>query len=285
MIVSYKDTASGGEFNLYWGEALHVPNYYGQKHPVSYYTLAWNYAQNAQQISIDGINYTLPPFALVALMFNQTYSFSSAKDVVLWQFNREFYCIVNHDKEVGCAGFLFYGSWGQPIVTPDEVRQKRMSLLLEVFKDEFDNRDNIQGEMLRMLLVRLIITITRLAREIIVPQALTDEPKFDIVRKYNLLVEMHFKEQHAVQFYAAKLFKSPKTLSNAFAKYGAKKPLEVIQERLTMEAKGLLTFTDKSIKEIAADLGFEDAGHFTRFFKNYAGQTPSNYKKAAEIHL
>jgi AraC family transcriptional regulator, transcriptional activator of pobA len=285
MVVSYKDKASGGEFNLYWGEALHVPNYYRQKHPVSYYTVAWNYAHKPQQVSIDGINYILPPFALVALMFNQTYSFSSAEDVVLWQFNREFYCIVNHDKEVGCAGFLFYGSWGQPIVVPDETRQKRMSLLLEVFKDEFESRDNIQGEMLRILLVRLIITITRLAKEIMVPEALPDETKFDLVRKYNLLVEMHFKEQHTVQFYAAQLFKSPKTLSNAFAKYGAKKPLEVIHERLTMEAKGLLTFTEKSIKEIAADLGFEDAGHFTRFFKNYAGQTPSEYKKAAGIHL
>lgn len=281
MVVSYKDKVNGGEFFMHWGDALLSRNYYGQKQPFPYYTIAWNDAPGKQEISIDGITYTLPPFAMVALMFNQTYSFSSPQDIVLWQFNREFYCIVNHDREVGCAGFLFYGSWGQPIVTPDEVRQKRMSLLLEVFKDEFDNRDNIQGEMLRMLLVRLIITITRLAREIIVPQALTDEPKFDIVRKYNLLVEMHFKEQHAVQFYAAQLFRSPKTLSNAFAKYGAKKPLEVIQERLTMEAKRLLTFTEKSVKEIAADLGFEDAGHFTRFFKNYVGQTPSDYKKEA----
>lgn len=285
MVVSYKDALSGGEFNMFWGEALQARKYYGQKQPISYYTVAWNYANKAQQISIDGINFMLPPFAMVTLMFNQTYSFSSAQDIVLWQFNREFYCIVNHDKEVGCAGFLFYGSWGQPIVIPDEVRQKRMSLLFEVFKDEFENRDNIQGEMLRMLLVRLIITITRLAKEIMVPEGSADEPKFDMVRKYNLLVEMHFKEQHAVQFYAAQLFKSPKTLSNAFAKYGAKKPLEVIQERLTMEAKGLLTFTDKSIKEIAADLGFEDPGHFTRFFKNYAGQTPSDYKKAAGILL
>lgn len=87
-----------------------------------------------------------------------------------------------------------------------------MSLLPEVFKDEFENRDNIQGEMLRMLLVRLIITITRLAKEIMVPEASTDEPKFNMVRKYNLLVEIHFKDQHAVQFYAAHLFKSPKSL-------------------------------------------------------------------------
>jgi AraC-like DNA-binding protein len=48
-----------------------------------------------------------------------------------------------------------------------------------------------------------------------------------------------------------------------------------------MEAKRLLYYTDKSIKEISGDLGFEDAAHFTKFFKNQLKMSPSDFKKSA----
>ena len=48
MVASYKNKLSGEEFNMFWGEALQANNYYGQEHPISYYTVAWNYANKAQ---------------------------------------------------------------------------------------------------------------------------------------------------------------------------------------------------------------------------------------------
>ena len=41
-------------------------------------------------------------------MVNQSFSFEAMEDLVAWQFNREFYCIVDHDAEVSCVGLLFY---------------------------------------------------------------------------------------------------------------------------------------------------------------------------------
>jgi len=187
------------------------------------------------------------------------------------------------DKEVGCVGFLFYGSSGNLFLNLDEKEEKKIRLLLEVFKDEFDNTDQIQEEMLRILLVRLIITLTRIAKQQYLPAGELDDQKFDMVRKFNLFVENHYRTRHDVKFYADLLHKSPKTLSNAFAIYGKKSPLQVIQDRLILEAKRLFYYTDKSTKEVASDLGFEDAAHFSKFFKNKTSVNPTDFKKSLQI--
>jgi AraC family transcriptional regulator, transcriptional activator of pobA len=181
---------------------------------------------------------------------------------------------------VGCVGFLFYGSSGNLFLNLDDKEEKKIRLLLEVFKDEFDNTDQIQEEMLRILLVRLIISITRIAKLQYLPDGEIDGQKFDLVRKFNLLVENHYKTRHDVKFYAEQLHKSPKTLSNAFALYGNKSPLQVIHDRIILEAKRLLNYTDKSAKEVSSDLGFDDAAHFSKFFKNQIEMSPTDFKKS-----
>jgi len=51
-----------------------------------------------------------------------------------------------------------------------------------------------------------------------------------------------------------------------------------IHERLILEAKRLLYHTDQSIKEIAFNLGFEEASYFNKFFKRLTQQTPLQYR-------
>jgi len=47
-----------------------------------------------------------------------------------------------------------------------------------------------------------------------------------------------------------------------------------IQQRIVLEAKRLLHHSDKSVKEIAAELGYEDYSYFVRLFRKVAGMTP-----------
>ena len=97
--------------------------------------------------------------------------------------------------------------------------------------------------------------------------------------EYNFLVETHFRTQHQVKFYADQLFKSPKTLSNLFGLYNHKTPLFIIQDRVIMEAKRMMFYTDKTAKEIAYELGFDDAGTFGKFFKRHTGVSASDFRK------
>ena len=137
--------------------------------------------------------------------------------------------------------------------------------------------------MLLMLLKRLIIVITKLARSEHIPQQKFPDEKFHVIRKFNLLVEAHFRKEHSVSFYADQLNKSPKTLSNLFAIYNHKTPVQVIQERILIEAKRLLYYTDQSIKQITFDLGFEDAAYFSNFFKRHTSQSPLEFRNSKVV--
>ena len=282
MKRSFHNPVTTGELHLIEKDMEFDRFFFKRDRQNKFLTIAWNNGPT-QKVIIDNVSFNFPEKSFLPLMVNQSFSFKDPENIIAWQFNRDFYCIVNHDKEVGCVGFLFYGSSGNLFLNLDEKEEKKIRLLLEVFKDEFDNTDQIQEEMLRILLVRLIITLTRIAKQQYLPAGELDDQKFEMVRKFNLFVENHYKSRHDVKFYADLLHKSPKTLSNAFAIYGNKSPLQVIQDRLTLEAKRLFYYTDKSAKEVASELGFEDAAHFSKFFKNQTSVNPSDFKKSLQI--
>ena len=214
---------------------------------------------------------------LVCLAPNQRFRVIQAAEGCIYQYNREFYCIVDHDHEISCVGLLYYGTFKAPILQLDEQHQRKFQLLHEVFMDEFDTIDTIQEAMLRMLLKRLIIICTRLLKE----QHASDigERELEVIRKFHLLLEQHFRSRQTVAEYAELLFKSPKTLSNLFSQNGQKPPLKQIQDRIALEAKRLILYTDKSIKEISWELNFEEVAHFSRFFKRNTGFTPTAFRE------
>lgn len=199
-------------------------------------------------------------------------------------FNREFYCIRDHDKEVSCHGFLFFGSSLPPILTLSESDIIIFEAMFIMLADEFETKDDIQGEMLRSILKRLLIKSTRLIKDRN-PENNLEKPQFDLVRQYHILVEQNFKEKHKVADYAEMLFKSPKTLSNLFKKSGDKSPLKVINERIILEAKRLLFYSEKTAEEIGFELGFTESAHFSKFFKNQVGSPPAAFKKNNKASL
>lgn len=165
----------------------------------------------------------------------------------------------------------------------EEDELDKMHRLLTVFEEELSSDEDIKGAMLRMLLVRLIINITRLAKKQYLGTGEVVEDKFNLIRQFNLLVEQHFRKEHQVPFYADLLNKSPKTVANVFSLYSKSTPLQTIHERIVTEAKRLFYYTDKSVKEIADDLGFGDVAHFSRFFKNFTSVNPTDFRKTGQI--
>lgn len=234
-----------------------------------------------QKVTIDKIAYTMPADAILPLVANQVFSFENPEDLVAWQFNRDFYCIVDHDAEVSCVGFLFYGIEHPFFVRLTEEDKAGISQIRSQCMEDMHVEDKIQGEMLRTTLKRLIIYITRIARRQTAGHCGHGTDKVDIVRQFNLLLEMHFRTQHEVQFYAQAMNKSPKTLTNLFGLCNYPPPSELIRRRIILEAKRYLYFTDKSAKEVAEDLGFASAAHFSRYFKSGTGVNFSKSKVMA----
>ena len=280
MRHKFHEPASGGQFLMTVGEP-NFARYFFQDREQQFNALVWNRGKS-QVLTLDEMRVELPENTVAALNVSHSFRLEHSEDVVIWQFNRAFYCIVTHDAEVSCSGLLFYG-WREamPIVL-DEKERHSLCLLAQVFEEEFETRDNIQGEMLRVLLKRLIIKMTRLIK-LQSPVGTLSTSDLDTVRQFNLLVENNYKKLHLVQDYAELMFKSPKTLSNLFSKHSEKSPVQIIADRIFLEAKRLILYTDKSSGEVGFELGFEEAAHFSRFFRKMAGKSPSEYKRSFAV--
>lgn len=237
----------------------------------------WNRSKEPIPVVVDGIEVQLAPQQLTTFTYHHHVEYPTSQALSAILFNRDFYCIADHDHEIGCNGILFFGTQDLPIIQLDEIHQRKMDLLWQVMIDEFGQADRVQGDMLQMLLKRFIILCTRLAKSQLITSELASN-QLDIVRQYNVLVDTHFRTKKQVREYADLLHRSPKTLSNLFAKYGSKSPLQLIKERTVLEAKRLLYYTDKQVQEIAYELGFEAPEHFSKYFKSVAGTTPGEYK-------
>ncbi len=276
MIKEFKEFSTGALLKIANEELLYT---YTKSKLIGDYTFIWP-RETKMRIEVDGIAIIVEKDNVVVLTPNQYFKFISGSDLIVYQFNREFYCIKDHDKEVSCMGVLFHGTSDLSIVKLDAVEHNKLDQLHKVFLDELDTVDTIQAEMLRMLMARFIITTTRLIKQQSNFSELDDQ--VDLIRQFNILVDTHFRQEHSVTFYAEKLFKSPKTLSNNFVKL-KKSPLQIIHDRVILEAKRLLIYTDKTAKEIAYEIGFEDASHLSRMFKKHTSFSPSEFKKQLKL--
>lgn len=243
------------------------------------YTFVWNRG-STKHWEIDLIPQTIESHTIFSLSPGQMLHIPDVtQDYIVIQFNREFYCVQDHDQEVSCNGILFNGVLSTPMFKLDEKEQRSFNILLEIIKEEFANKDEVQLEMLRTVLKRFIIKCTRLAK-LQFSDAFIDAHDWDVVRHFSALVEKHFRTLHKVSDYAELMNKSPKTLSNVFNAMGEKTPLQIIHDRVILEAKKLLLYTDKSAKEISYELNFSDPVQFGRLFKNTTGVTPVDFKKS-----
>jgi AraC-like DNA-binding protein len=241
----------------------------------------WNDKQDTTLI-IDGIEYPLLQNQILFLTDRHDIVISKMDEINLIRFNREFYSSEFYDKEIGCNGVLFFANAKIPVIDLDEKQLPKFRLLWLVFISEFESQDNLHGQMLLMLLKRFLILATRIYKNQNKSLKLHVN-KLDAIREFNLLVEIHYKKLHTVVDYANLMNKPAKSLTNLFTLNSEKTPLKVIQDRIHIEAKRQLLHTQKIIKEIAFELGFEDIPSFSRFFKNKEGMSPKEFREKNRI--
>ncbi|NJK84098.1 MAG: helix-turn-helix domain-containing protein [Saprospiraceae bacterium] len=106
-----------------------------------------------------------------------------------------------------------------------------------------------------------------------------------LFERFKYLIEQHFLEKHQVQEYAQLLFISTSQLNRVVKKISGNTAIGLIQERIMLEAKRLLFFSEMTNQEIAFHLAFNDPSHFTKLFKNKTGMTPSEFRlHAKQVH-
>lgn len=233
------------------------------------------------ELTVDFNHYTTKKPSLFFLT-NQNLSIQKGKDEsILLFYNRDFYCIQIHDKEVACDGLLFHNVFEIPFVELNDSETSLIKSLFQNIQDELEWKDSSAEEMIRTYVKQIIIRATRKWKKQNLDNDTLRIPgsELDIFRDFSRHLEIHFREKHNVAEYAELLHIAPKTLTHKFKNLNLDSPNQFIINRILLEAKRLLFYTDKPVKEIAYDLGYEDPAYFNRLFTNKTGSTPANFKK------
>ncbi|BDB69393.1 MULTISPECIES: helix-turn-helix domain-containing protein [Comamonas] len=98
------------------------------------------------------------------------------------------------------------------------------------------------------------------------------------LEKFRNLIDEHIRHRWSVAQYAEQLGVSAGQLSRLTRESLGKSSIDLINERVLIEAQRELIYTNASIKQIADGLGFEDESYFGRFFRKHLGVSPQAYR-------
>ncbi len=248
----------------------------------NYFSLIW-VQEGKGKVKADFAEYDFEANTLFAFSPYQPYMITakgSIKGVAIY-FHSDFFCIFKHHKEISCNGVLYNNIYNPPFVKVDEPSVATFQMLTEQIKSEMQNTELAQYELLVSYLKIFLITAARLKtqQQPEAAEVLKDQKEPFILQKLKDTIEEKFKSKHSPADYAELLYITPKALAKITKAHFNKTLSSLINERIIIEAKRELYLTNKTVKEIAYELGYEDEYYFSRFFKVNADVSPQLYRE------
>lgn len=196
----------------------------------------------------------------------------------LIMFSREFYSSDFIKKDMLFDLPYFNNNTSKPIL---DLENREFIEFLEIIKTMI--RENAHDYELRANILRSYLHIFLLkCKAAFLEQRTTTTSVADIsyitVNQFKILIEKCYKELHFVREYAELLALSPVQLNKMVKQITGKNASDMIINRIILEAKRLLNFTELSNKEIAYQMNYEDPSYFSRIFRKKTGITPSDFR-------
>jgi AraC-like DNA-binding protein len=183
--------------------------------------------------------------------------------------------------EIKKYGYFDYETSEALHVSPRE--EKIMWSLFHKMEAEYHNNPD---EFSKSIILSHLDSILKYAQRFYKRQFIDRKPLSGImVTKFNECLNVYFEQGDtgekglpSVNYMASQLHLSPKYLSDLLKQETGKTALELIHLYVISEAKNLLVAGDRSISEIAYQLGFENPPYFSRLFKKEVGVSPKEFK-------
>ena len=245
----------------------------------NYYSLIWVKEGNGK-LKTDFSEYDFGTDCLFAFTPYQPFMFlSNLITGIAIYFHSDFFCIHKHETEVTCNGVIFNNIYQMPYIRVDEELKGTLNILIEQIKSEMQSPGLAQYELLISYMKIFLISASRskMQQE---PQSVQSGNKDPIVlQSLKEAIEKDFKSKHAPNDYAILLNISPNALAKMAKRHFNKTLTDLITERIIIEAKRELYLTNKSVKAIAYELGYDDEYYFSRFFKKNTEISPQVYRE------
>ncbi len=252
-----------------------------QLHTHSFYTIIW-FQRGEGEHFVDFDHYPVLPGRVFFLSPGQLHCFDSRHNQTgyILEFSDDFL----QDEMSSESLFLKYDVFNAFDTLPyrDVTPSASVDLqtLTNAIQRELENVDAFAHHDTLAMLVRLFLIAVQRAGQIDETRnSLTfTSPKHRLFVRFRQTLECNFSHIHTVQEYAHQLGITAKTLTNCTLECAHQTPLALINERLLLEARRLLKYTDLTSKEVAFQLGFDDPSYFVKFFKRGTGLLPLDFR-------
>lgn len=175
---------------------------------------------------------------------------------------------------------LFLFSRLHPVMSLEQEEIQTFKDYFHVIKEKIgDNRNHFQKELIKALLLAMFYDLSN----VIFRVKNNDSPKSrleDIFTQFIKLVEMNFKHERRVSWYAQQLNITPKYLAEAVRHSSHRTPNEWIDYYTILEIRVQLRNSVKNVKVIAEELHFPNQSFLGKYFKDHVGMSPSQYRKS-----
>lgn len=190
-------------------------------------------------------------------------------------------------KQIKKYGFFSYTVNEALHLSPKE--EKQMESIVENIEIEYQNN---QDAFSKDIIISHLSTLLKYANRFYERQFLhRKELGKDLFSEFNYYVSEYFeagklqeKGIPTIEDIALKMSVSQRYLSDTLKKITGKTTTEHLQLRLIDEAKEILLQPNKSITEVAYELGFEYPAYFSRLFKKKEGVSPTIYREKYKMN-
>lgn len=155
--------------------------------------------------------------------------------------------------------------------------------LIYINSSKYDNRQvskNIAANLIAAMVYQLVQFYHKRIAELPEAGNTATARRNEYVREFVRLLQIHFASERSVNFYADKLFISPKYLSLLVKEATGRSASCWIDDFVLMEAKNMLRFSGKNIQQVAYALNFSTQSSFGKYFKHLTGMSPTEYQKS-----
>jgi AraC-like DNA-binding protein len=230
--------------------------------------------------SIDFHQFEVNPHQVYYMAPGQIHhwEFTPETDGYLVNFNESFFTSICHNPNFVRDFPIFSTIDGTFTNTLNMACCEEIERIFAEMQEEFNKTNDYKSDILRGMLTIILVRLSR-AHPLVFKEG-ASRHNLILIRQFEKLIELHFREKRLPKEYAELLFITPNHLNALTNNVIGKSAGELIRDRILLEAKRLLTNSDLMVSEIAEMLHFEDYAYFTRFFKKYLGTPPEGFRLA-----
>lgn len=199
-----------------------------------------------------------------------------------------YFCIFNNDFFLHYGNFSNYSLYqptGAPVIELSDVGYQQFQQIFERMLEEINSEYIHKYDMLRNLALEMMHTALKLE-----PANSTRYSPGNANQKISMLFLELLERQFPIEGAHNKIkLKSPSDFANQLAVHvnhlnravketTDKTTSQIIADRISQEAKSILSHGEWSIAEMADALGFNEISYFNLFFKKHVGISPVKYR-------